>query len=170
MQNLNHAGALSPEKILRMGVKRLATLIRPSGYYNQKAGRLKDFAAHICESYDGKLELLLDGTADELRERLLSLKGIGPETADSIILYAAEKPSFVIDAYTMRLGERLGWFGTNTKYGEAREFMAERLPRSLKIYNEFHALVVSLGKDFCKKKPLCVSCPVEGKCDHKKRH
>ena len=170
LENLARADVLSPFKIRGLNRKKLASLIRPSGYYNQKAARLKGFAKHICDSYGGKIEKFFDRPPEELREKLLSLKGVGPETADSILLYAAEKLSFVIDAYTMRLGSRLGWFGQKASYDEARGYLISSLPRSLKLYNEFHALAVALGKDICKIKPLCQKCALKDNCKHEQRH
>ena len=170
LSNLNRAGVLSPEKIPRLSPKRIVSLLRPSGYYNQKAERLKGFARYICANYGGDVERFFDKTPVELRKELLELKGVGPETADSIILYAAEKPSFVIDAYTLRVGRRLGWFGDDTIYDEAREYLVSMLPRSLKVYNEFHALMVALGKDFCRKSPLCAGCSLKRICSYEKNH
>lgn len=164
--NLNGARLLSCAKIANLSRTKLAGLIRPSGYYNQKAGRLKAFALYIVKHYGGRTARMFSQRLGPLRVELLGLDGIGPETADSIILYAAGKPSFVVDAYTLRLGKRLGWFSENTSYDEAREYLSEALPRSLKLYNEFHALIVAAGKDNCRKNPSCVGCPLKKGCEH----
>ena len=166
--NLERAGALSVEKTASMGRARLASLIRPSGYYNQKAGRLKGFALYVAKHYGGDIARLLDKPAGALREELLAIKGIGPETADSMILYAAEKPSFVVDAYTLRLGRRLGWFAQDVKYDTARRTLSSGIFKSLKVYNEFHALVVAHSKQYCRKKPVCAGCPVRSKCRYER--
>ncbi len=153
--NLARAGKLSPDKILSMPVKELEEKIRPCGYYRQKAARLLDFCLFWEEEKDS-LRFLHDSA---LRERLLSLKGIGPETADSMLLYAFCRPSFVIDSYTRRIVSRItlrefdGYEALKKKFEQA-------LPRDLKKYNEYHALLVDTAKNFClKKKPLCVTCP-----------
>lgn len=142
---------------------RLAELIRPAGYYNQKARRLKDFASFLLTEYDGKTINLFSHDLETLREKLLCLKGIGPETADSIILYAAQKPIFVIDAYTIRILRRLGFEVKG--YEDAQKLFMSNLPNDVKVFKEYHALLVHLGKNYCKKqKPLCNSCPLTGIC------
>mgnify|MGYP001575669351 CR=1 FL=1 len=141
LRNLASAGCLSPQKIIRS--RNLAMLIKPAGYYNQKARKLKIFAKFW-------LDLTVGHSASYSREKLLSLWGIGPETADSILLYAAKRPVFVIDAYTKRL---CGLFGIKfAKYDDYRVFFESRLPRSAKLYNEFHALIVAWGKMYGDKK------------------
>ncbi|MCX8189821.1 MAG: endonuclease III domain-containing protein [Candidatus Diapherotrites archaeon] len=143
----------------------LTKLIRSSGYYNQKAKTLKDFCKHVVCNYHGNLNSFLSKPNDGLREELLSIKGIGPETADSIILYAAKKPSFVVDAYTERVMNR--FFGLKMKSKVAlKEFLEKNLNKDVALYNEFHALLVALGKEFCRKKPLCCDCPINKKCSH----
>jgi endonuclease III related protein len=168
--NLNRAKTLTPAKICALSRGRLAVLIRPSGYYNQKAERLKGFARYVSRNYGGSVKKLFDKPPGTLRKELLSLKGVGPETADSMILYAADKPSFVVDAYTLRIGQRLGWFGQGTAYDAARKYISSRLTRSLKVYNEFHALTVAFGKDFCRKKPLCSACAFKTRCNYGREH
>jgi len=168
--NLCRAKSLAIKKIAGLHLEELKALIRPSGFYNQKAVRLKEFAGHILKKYGGRLDLFFGKPLADLRRELLSLNGIGPETADSIALYAAGKPAFVIDAYTLRIGRRVGWFGPKTGYNSAGDYLVSRLPESLKIYNEFHALIVAAGKEFCRNKPLCARCVLKRACDYGKRH
>lgn len=148
--NLREANALKPEKIAGMNEGRLRRLVKPSGYYRQKAKRLKLFCLHL-KKYGFSLEKLFGKPLPELRSELLSLHGIGPETADSIMLYAAGRPSFVIDAYTFRLNDKykLKKLGSKThekKYAELKLFFESSLPRSVPLYKEFHALIVEWGK------------------------
>jgi len=150
--NLKQKGLLNPKGIMRAKKDALAQLIRPSGYYNQKAERLKAITEWYMK-FDRKMK------TKELRKELLSIKGVGPETADSILLYALGRPVFVIDAYTKRMCER---HGVNLEtYDEYQKYFEGRLPRNARKYNEFHALIVRLGKDYCRKKPRCEGCPLE---------
>jgi len=156
------AGALEAEKIRRMPKNRLARLIRSSGYYNQKAERLKLAAGYFAGNFRrfrGKEEA---GETGRLREELLALKGIGPETADSILLYAFQKPVFVVDAYTRRIFHRLGLCGEKAVYGELQELFQRGLPRDHCLFNEYHALLVEHAKRHCAKKPRCSACPLGG--------
>jgi endonuclease-3 related protein len=164
--NLNRAGMLSCEKIHAAGLEALAVLIKPSGYYNQKAVRLKTFASYLVENYSADINKLFSKQAEKLREELLSIKGIGPETADSMILYGASKPLFVADNYTIRFGRRLGWFGENSGYGAVARYFMERLPESAEIYAELHALIVALGKEHCRKKMFCAGCILKKDCSY----
>lgn len=157
------AGTLSPEKILKIPAARLETLIRSSGYFRQKAARLKGFARFLAENWRGRLDLFLDRPAAQAREELLALNGIGPETADSILLYAGGHPSFVVDAYTRRLGRRYGLFETED-YHEAQSRFVRGFPPSVYEYREYHALIVELGKHFCRSKPACPGCPLQSRC------
>lgn len=154
---------LRPEKIEDSRASSLERRIKPAGYFRQKTRKLKAFVNHLFAYRKGQLKRLFSQSIPELRKELLSIHGIGPETADSIILYAAGKPSFVVDAYTKRIGHRLGLFKYN-KYDEIKAFFERNLPRSVKIYNEFHALLVELGKRFCRKKPLCKLCALRRLC------
>ncbi len=147
-------------KIASVDAEKLALLIKPSGYYNQKAKRLKLFAEHVVGNY-GSLKRMLSKGASELRTELLSLHGIGPETADSIILYAAGKPVFVIDAYTKRIFARIGLSTEGSSYGELQALFMESLPSDASLFREYHALIVELGKNVCRKKPLCGACPLK---------
>ena len=157
MARLREEKALAPGAMARIAVNKLAKFIRPSGYYNQKAARIKDFAGYTVKNYGGSLSEMFDKPVEELRKELLSLKGIGPETADSMILYAANKPVFVVDAYTQRFVKRFGWL-KDPDYYSTQTYLIERLPRKLEVYNEYHALIVALGKDHCKTKPACAKC------------
>ena len=157
IENLNKKNLISADKIASLDVRKLAEYIRPSGYYNQKAKRLKAFAKYISDRYRSKLSNLLGKPLRSARKELLELNGIGPETADSMLLYAGNCPSFVVDAYTVRLGERLGWF-KNKDYHKIKKFFESCLPESSVVYKEFHALIVALGKDYCRKKSLCDTC------------
>ena len=155
--NLNKKRLLSVKAVFDIKISKLEDLIRPSGYYRQKAGKLKAFVGYLMENYKGDLMKMFKKGIHPLREELLSLHGIGEETADSIILYAAKKPGFVVDAYTRRIGHRLGWFKFN-EYGEIKRYFEENLPKSVRVYNEFHALLVELGKRSCRKQPDCLDC------------
>jgi len=157
--NLHNANIFSAKEVCRLPVKMLAQLIRPSGYYNQKAERLKSFSLYLQNNYKGKCSGLLLKETDAAREELLSLKGIGPETADSILLYAGSHKTFVVDAYTRRIGKRLGWFSSD-EYEEIRQMFHSAVPASVEVYNEYHALIVALAKDFCRKEPDCNGCPL----------
>ena len=154
-------GLLTPEKLYRCKLSDLAVLIKPAGYFNIKAGRLKNFMDWFFENYDGDLERLFNKNISSLREELLSVRGIGPETADSIVLYAAEKPSFVVDAYTYRIMFRHRLIPEEITYDELKAFFEESLQSDVKLFNEYHALLVRLGKTYCKKtKPQCTICPL----------
>ena len=168
IENLNRKGLMDIHKLNHIDKKELARLIRSSGYYNQKAQRIKDFVSFVIDKYEGKLENLFSLDIEDLRNELLSIKGIGKETADSIILYSALKPIFVIDAYTKRIVERLGI--TNDKdYDQLQRIFMESLPKDQKIFAEYHALLVRLGKENCKKRELrCKDCPLRKLCKYPK--
>ncbi|MBI5028987.1 MAG: endonuclease III domain-containing protein [Chloroflexi bacterium] len=161
MANLRHADLLTPDALNGAMEKRLATLIRPSGCFNLKAKKLKAFTRFLFEKHHGKLAHLFKQDLAILRDELLAVYGIGPETADSIILYAAEKPIFVVDAYTRRIFARLELVREDVTYDETQHLFMEKLPHHTAMFNEYHALVVALGKDICKKnKPRCDVCPL----------
>jgi len=162
INNLKAANCLSAGKIKNISCRKLAKLIRPSGYYNLKAKRLKSFIKFIFEEYHGRLLQMFNTPLNKLRRELLSVKGIGPETADSILLYAAEKPVFVVDAYTKRVLERHRLITGDADYAKVQDIFMDNLKPQMKLFNEFHALFVKVGKDFCKKKPLCSLCPLKG--------
>jgi endonuclease-3 related protein len=138
---------------------------RSSGYFRQKADRVKSFLETVKKEAGGRFVSFLSGGTAALRAKLLKQKGIGPETADSILLYAAGRPVFVVDAYTRRIGSRWGIFKGSESYDEIQNFFMRTLPRSARFYGEVHALLVQLAKEFCRKKPLCLQCPVKRFCN-----
>ncbi len=160
IENLKGEGVLNPGGIYRISEERLETLLIPSGFFKVKTARLKHFINFLFGKYGGDLESLLSLEPALLRTELLGINGIGKETADSIILYAADKPAFVVDAYTRRVFERLGVLEKDAAYDEIKQLFEEQLPRDTKIYNEFHALIVKLAKDICRKRPVCEKCPL----------
>jgi endonuclease-3 related protein len=165
--NLRGAEALTCGAINRLPRGELESLIRPSGFFRQKAERLQLFSGYLREHYQDSLELMLRQPLAEVRQELLAQKGIGPETADSILLYAGGHPSFVIDAYTLRLFSRIGLFKNNVKYEPARDYFMQRLPVKPPLYNEYHALIVIQCKQHCRKRPLCSGCPLEKRCRYR---
>ena len=161
LANLKKARALSSLSAFRkISEKQLARLIKPAGYYNVKAKRLRNFLTFLWNSYNGKLEKLARRQTHELRAELLAVNGIGPETCDSILLYAFNRPVFVIDAYTKRIFSRHRFFKEGTNYREAQEFFMRNLPVNCRLFNEYHALIVRLAKDFCRNLPDCANCPL----------
>ncbi len=162
--NLKAAGALSPAGIRRLPLAELAEIIHPSGYYNAKAHKLKALAHWLGENYEDDLGQLFAGGIGRLREQLLSLHGIGPETADSIILYAAGKPVFVIDAYTRRIVSRVGLALADSSYRACQALFTDNLPADVRLFNEYHALLVCLAKDVCRRRPLCPECCLNEIC------
>jgi endonuclease-3 related protein len=159
--NLKSADLLTPEKLYRLDTSQLAELIRPAGYYNIKAKRLKSFLNWLFQNYDGRLESLEALDTDRLRSELLSVKGIGPETADSILLYAFGRPVFVVDAYTARVAVRHGLIEPDADYEQLRDLFQSNLPQEPQLFNEFHALLVRVGKEYCKPVAKCPGCPLE---------
>ena len=160
IHNLRNAGLLSLDRIAHISLDNLSQLIRPSGYYNIKAVRLKSAAEFFLNRCRGNLKSLKDVPLVILRRELLQIHGVGEETADSILLYALERPVFVVDAYTRRMGTRHGLFKDHLDYDSVRLFFETLLPLSVPLYNEYHALLVRLGKNFCRPKPLCQACPL----------
>ncbi|OQX90946.1 MAG: endonuclease [Candidatus Coatesbacteria bacterium 4484_99] len=161
IENLKGAGLFSIENIVSADIKDISELIKPSGYFNQKAKKLKAIAIHIKRNYGYDLNELFKKPVDELRAELLSIWGIGKETADSIILYAAEKPVFVVDRYTIRILSRHGLIDDDYEYDDIQKLFIETLPKDTRIYNEYHALLVNIGKNYClKKEPRCENCPL----------
>ena len=162
IENLKKENALSPEEINKMNIEKLAQLIKPSGFYNLKAKRLKSFIERFMEDFHGDIQGMKKLEKHTLREWLLSIPGIGRETADSIILYAIEKPIFVVDAYTRRILSRHGFIKGDEDYDEIQEIFHRNLPHDTGLFNEYHALIVRLGKEYCKKQnPLCETCPLK---------
>lgn len=159
--NLKEANALCPVAMDRMSEPRLAELIRPSGYYNVKAVRLKALISFLMRNYQGNIERMKNGDAQILREKLLGINGIGQETADSILLYAVGKPVFVIDAYTKRMLSRHGILSEDSAYEDFQRLFHTHMQPDTELYNEYHALIVRTGKIFCRpNNPLCDSCPL----------
>ncbi|MDP3143701.1 MAG: endonuclease III domain-containing protein [Candidatus Omnitrophota bacterium] len=160
--NLRAANCLCANKIKNISSVKLAKLIRPSGYYNIKVKRLKSFIRFLFEKYGGSLPQMFKASLSKLRCELLAVKGIGPETADSILLYAGGKPIFVVDTYTKRILARHNILGSKDDYKTVQDIFMRNLKPQVRLFNEFHALLVRVGKDFCKKKPLCNLCPLKG--------
>jgi len=163
---LKAAGALNPHSLHDMPVEQLARLIRPSGYYNAKAKKLKLFAERLLSGYDGELDKLFALDDDSLRRELLSIHGVGEETADSIMLYAARRPAFVIDAYTVRILSRLGIAPPQDTYAAYQALFTDSLEPDEGLFNEYHALLVRHGKDVCRKQPRCDNCCLATLCQH----
>lgn len=160
----NFNGAPEPDFILKAGLDEIAAIVRPSGFFNQKAVRLKRLTEWYFR-YDCNIEALKASDPEKIREELLSLSGVGRETADSILLYALEKPYFIIDAYTRRVFDRLG-LDTAGDYDDVRRVFEHELPRDAALYNEYHALIVYHAKTRCKKAPACSGCPLISFCRH----
>ena len=159
--NLRREHLLSPRAMERVSPAHLASLIRSSGYFRQKAKKLKAFVRFLRYEYSGSLKRMFQTPTAELREKLLGVDGIGPETADSILLYAGAKEIFVVDAYTKRILSRHGWVGDKATYEEMRTLIESHLPRDVSRYNEFHALLVNVGKNWCRPRdPRCSVCPL----------
>ncbi|MBI5675644.1 MAG: endonuclease III domain-containing protein [Nitrospirae bacterium] len=160
INNLKTDKALNSKTLHKMPHKRLASLIRPAGYFNIKAGRLKNFLAFFDNNYKGSIKRMNAEKTYALREKLLDVNGIGPETADSILLYAFQRPVFVIDAYTKRVLHRHGVVPENASYHELQDFFHGNLLPDVQLFNEYHALFVKAGKEYCKPKPRCERCPL----------
>ncbi len=161
--NLKKADALDPARIHAMRLPRLAGLIKPSGFFNIKAKRLKAFIAFLFNEYGGDLKKMKRERTDILREKVLAVPGIGPETADSILLYALDKPVFVVDAYTRRIFSRHGVCGARDDYHAVQDIFTRRLEADAGLFNEYHALIVILAKQFCRTNPQCTGCPLNTK-------
>ena len=161
IQKLKEEGLLNISALLLISEESLGKLIKPCGYYNLKAIRLKNFINFLYYKFGGSIEKLFKTDWQILREELLKVNGIGPETADSILLYAGEKPVFVVDAYTKRIFWRHGYLSGKENYQEIQHFFMTHLPPDHSLYNEFHAQLVMVGKDYCKKNnPICSQCPL----------
>src|ERR1019366_9529491 len=158
---LRSARMLTPPALRKARTSRLAALIRPSGYFRQKAKKLKAFVQFLQREYGGSLKRMFHTPTPELREKLLSVHGIGPETADSILLYAGNHPVFVVDAYTHRIFGRHGITNGKPDYEAVRARFETAIPRRPELFNEFHALIVDTGKNWCRKSaPRCEGCPL----------
>jgi endonuclease-3 related protein len=161
ISNLKKENLLEPWKLYRLHQEELAQLIKPSGYYNIKARRLKNFVNIFVNDFEGSAEKMFSGDGRELRKKLLKVNGIGSETADSILLYAGKKPFFVVDAYTKRIFSRHKLISEDASYHQIQEFFINNLDRDVKLFNEFHAQIVMLGKIICtSRNPDCAKCPI----------
>jgi endonuclease-3 related protein len=160
IRNLRQAKALSVSSLHAMRHNTLANLIRPAGYFNVKSKRLKNFITMIAADFDGSIGRLDRLNTEALRKKLLDVNGIGKETADSILLYVFNRPVFVIDAYTRRILSRHNMIAGDEEYDDIRRFFETHLPTQTRLFNEYHALIVCIGKYFCKPKPKCEECPL----------
>ena len=170
LTNLKRHQALTLQNIVAMNEDTLKTLIQPSGFFNQKARRLKVFSSYVHDNYQANLETFFTRDLHEIRKELLSLNGIGPETADSILLYAGNHLVFVVDAYTKRICKRIPLGVKNNTYEEIQRFFEQKLQKTSSkkqlvcVYKELHALIVELAKNYCRKKPWCDTCPLTILC------
>ena len=161
IHNLKKAKLLTPGKLHDLSQDEIAKYIRPAGYFNIKAKRLKHFLNYLFDNYGGNLKKMFKKRTDAVRRELLSVNGIGPETADSILLYAGDHPVFVVDAYTKRIFSRHQVVKADAEYHDIQELFMKNLPHVVKMFNEYHALIVKAGKDFCRtRKPMCSRCPL----------
>jgi endonuclease-3 related protein len=159
--NLRREGLLTPRALERVTGARLARLVRPSGYFRQKARKLQAFTAWLRREYGGSLARMFRTPTGKLREKLLRVHGVGPETADSILLYAGGHPVFVVDAYTRRVLVRHGLMDERAGYEEMRALFEANLPHNVKMWNEYHALLVQVGKNWCRpRQAKCEQCPL----------
>ena len=158
MASLKKEGLLTPKHLYDLDQKKLASLIKPCGYYNIKAKRIKSLLDYIFKQYNGSLKRFFKNSTKKLRKELLSINGVGPETADSIILYAAGRPIFVVDAYTNRILQRHNLIDKGSGYDDIQSFFHNNLPKRRALFNEFHALIVEHAKSVCKTKPNCQAC------------
>ena len=159
--NLKTADLLIPPALDALTEKQLAEYIRPAGYFNIKSRRLKNLIRWLMEEFEGSLDPLRDYSIPRLREELLAINGIGRETADSIILYALHKPTFVVDTYTYRVLARHGCIDAESDYEQIKEFFESHLSEDVELFNEFHALIVQVGKNHCRPRAQCANCPLE---------
>lgn len=163
IDNLRQAGLLSPHELYQLSEQELAELIRPAGYFRVKARRLSNLINFLFREYGGSLDDMFAAGLSTLREQLLSVHGIGPETADSILLYAGAQPTFVVDAYTARVMKRHGWIEPEADYYSMQDYFEGALEQDVELFNEYHALLVRVGKEYCRKAtPKCDDCPL---CD-----
>jgi len=165
LESLRARSLLSFEELDRLSAPRLAPLLRSSGTFRVKARRLRAFFDFLGAEYGGRVEAMRAEGPQALRRKLLAVPGIGPETADSIALYAAGKPLFVVDAYTRRVFSRLGLLRSDrARYDQVQRYLMDRLPRDAALYNDYHAQLVRLGKDHCRPRPRCAGCPLDDLC------
>jgi len=159
--NLRDARLIHLKRLDRIAVEDLAEIIRPSGYFRLKAKRLKNLVAHIMAVYQGDLASLFALPVEEARTSLLSVNGVGPETADSILLYAGDRLAFVVDTYTARIFKRHAWIDQKADYHQLQALLTSQVPADVSVYNEYHALIVRAGNEFCRKQPNCSACPLK---------
>jgi endonuclease-3 related protein len=164
--NLKKAKALTPQAIAKAHPKKLAAWLKPSGYFNIKAKRVKAMCVWLMAQ--GGVRRLSKASTLELRQALLAVHGIGPETTDDILLYAFHRPVFVIDAYTRRIFQRLGLIKGKEAYETLRQLFEKTLDADVQLFNEYHALIVIHGKDVCRKKPLCNECCLAKSCSYRR--
>lgn len=164
IERLRVAGLLDPAAMAAVDEAELAEAVRPSGYFRQKARKLKAFSLHLAQAHGGSLASLFHVKLPGLREELLGIWGIGPETADAIVLYGAEQPAYVVDAYTARVFSRLGLARPAAGYGELQRLFMGNLPPSVPVFQEYHALIVAHGKRTCRRTPRCEACPLLDLC------
>ncbi len=167
INNLKEAECLDAFQLYETPVEELAGIIRPAGYFNVKSKRLRNFINHLVEHHEGSLDKMFQASVEDLRTELLYINGIGRETADSMILYAANKPIFVVDVYTRRALERHDMIGGKADYDEIRELFESNLEPDVALFNDFHAQLVAVGSNYCGRKPKCSGCPLDvlGKAD-----
>jgi endonuclease III related protein len=159
--NLRDSGSMSPQTLYDLPAGELSGLIRPAGYFQVKTKRLRNLLRFIVEEFDGSLDAMFQVDLATLRERLLAIHGVGPETADAILLYAGGLPTFVVDTYAHRVLARHGWIGYEAGYDETKDLFESNLPQDAPLYNEYHALLVRVGKDYCRRTdPKCETCPL----------
>ena len=160
IENLRQSDLLSAKAMYQLAPEELEELIRPAGYFRMKTRRIRNLLDHLFTQHEGSLSAMLKVDTETLREELLQINGIGPETADSILLYAAERPVFVIDTYTNRILKRHGWIEHEADYSTIQAHFQTHLEADSQLYNEFHALLVRIGNLYCRKKPRCEECPL----------
>ena len=160
IENLRQSELLSAKAMYQLAPEELEELIRPAGYFRMKTRRIRNLLDHLFTQHEGSLSAMLKVDTETLREELLQINGIGPETADSILLYAAERPVFVVDTYTNRILKRHGWIEHEADYSTIQAHFQTHLEADSQLYNEFHALLVRIGNLYCRKKPRCEECPL----------
>ncbi len=160
LENLHASDAMDAARILALDEQELQQLLRPAGYYRRKTRRLRSLMQFFVEHYAGSIELMRRAKHFELRKQLLAVHGIGPETADAILLYALDKPAMVVDTYTHRVFARHGWVDFDADYHQLQAHLVSELPEDVSTYNELHALLVQVGKSYCRKVPRCEACPL----------
>jgi endonuclease-3 related protein len=164
LANLKKEKVLSPSGLRSIPMAELVEMIRPAGFFNVKGKRLKAFVDWLWDRYEGSFDLMFSSPLDIIRDELLAVHGVGRETCDSILLYAGNYPTFVVDAYTGRFFSRLGVLDGTADYETIRTFFMKHLQADVALYNEFHALIVLHCKDFCRKKPVCERCILQEIC------